>query len=237
MKGSPRGEPFILILAFHRRVATSSISLASAQSAKASSFRCGSLPNQSMRFDLERKNGGADTKPSRLSAAAAWSKPILTTARGACMRFAQRSFSAAHVAGKTIGLDSRHPSRELCKAFLTHWKEVGRSLYLRAIRESPLRILFECFLLIFPLRGHAAADVALGLVAVEQGADRRMKRGRATAQPLGEILMYGRHEPERCRPAPDRPSDEGKSSRVRRGPPRCGRRCGGAGHSSSRARP
>ena len=45
---------------------------------KASSLRCGSLPNQSQCFDLERKNGGADTEPSRLSAAAAWSKPILT---------------------------------------------------------------------------------------------------------------------------------------------------------------
>ena len=48
-------------------------------SGKASSFRCGSLPNQSQCFDLERKNGGADTELSRLSAAAAWSKPILTT--------------------------------------------------------------------------------------------------------------------------------------------------------------
>ena len=51
-------------------------------SGKASSFHCRSLPNQSMGFDLERKNGGADTEPSRLSAAAAWSKPILTTPQG-----------------------------------------------------------------------------------------------------------------------------------------------------------
>ena len=48
---------------------------------KASSFRCGSLPNQSQCFDLERKNGGADAEPSRLSAAASWSKPVLTMPR------------------------------------------------------------------------------------------------------------------------------------------------------------
>ena len=65
-----------------RRVATSSISLASVRNTKASSFRCGSLPNQSRGFDLERKNGGADTEPSRFRAAAAWSKPILTTPQG-----------------------------------------------------------------------------------------------------------------------------------------------------------
>ena len=39
-------------------------------------------PNQSKGFDLERKNGGADTEPPRLSAAAAWSKPVLTTPEG-----------------------------------------------------------------------------------------------------------------------------------------------------------
>ena len=59
-----------------------SISLASVRNTKASSFRCGSLPNQSRGFDLERKNGGADTEPSRVRAAAAWSKPILTTPQG-----------------------------------------------------------------------------------------------------------------------------------------------------------
>ena len=70
-------------------------------SGKASSFHCRSLPNQSKCFDLERKNGGADTEPSRLSAAAAWSKPILTMAREASVTLARESFSAAHVAGKS----------------------------------------------------------------------------------------------------------------------------------------
>ena len=50
-------------------------------SGKASSFRCDSYQNQSVCFDFVRKNGGADTAPSRLSATAAWSKPILTTCR------------------------------------------------------------------------------------------------------------------------------------------------------------
>ena len=48
---------------------------------KQAHFAAAPYQNQSMSFGLERKNGGADTEPSRLSAAAAWSKPILTTAR------------------------------------------------------------------------------------------------------------------------------------------------------------
>ena len=50
-------------------------------SGKASSFHCRSFQNQSVCFDFVRKNGGAETEPSRLSAAASWSKPILTTCR------------------------------------------------------------------------------------------------------------------------------------------------------------
>ena len=68
-------------------------------SGKASSFHCRSLPNQSKCFDLERKNGGADTEPSRLSAAAAWSKPVLTTPEGAFL---------THMSPENrIGFDSR----------------------------------------------------------------------------------------------------------------------------------
>ena len=100
--------------ALHRDVATSSISLTSAHGAKARSFHCGSLSNQSNCFDLKRKNRGADMETA--DTAAEWSKPDLTTARERGISRALGRFSAAHVAGKTIELDSRHPSREICEA-------------------------------------------------------------------------------------------------------------------------
>ena len=58
------------------------------------------------------KYGSQSKGYSRLSRGLwpAWS------ARGASVALAQRRFSAAHVAGKSAELDSRHPSRELCEA-------------------------------------------------------------------------------------------------------------------------
>ena len=63
-------------------VATSSISHASPRAGKHAHSIAAPSQIQSTCFDLERKNGGADTEPPRLSAAAAWSKPVLTMPEG-----------------------------------------------------------------------------------------------------------------------------------------------------------
>ena len=65
----------------------------------------GACRDAAMRFDLE----------GTLALIARGFGPVWS-ARGASVALARGSFSTAHVAGKTIELDSRHPSRELCEA-------------------------------------------------------------------------------------------------------------------------
>ena len=61
-------------------------------------------------------------------------------------------------------------------------------------------------LLVFSFGSHAAANMAFGLVFLQNGFDLLIKLMVCQPKPLGNILMFRRYELEWYRPGPDHPA-------------------------------
>ena len=64
--------------------------------------------------------------------------------------------------------------------------------------------------LVLSARGETAADVALGLVLLEDLLHLQIQRPVVDRQPLGQVLMFRRDELERFRPSPNLQANAGK---------------------------
>ena len=81
------------------------------------------------------------------------------------------------------------------------------------------RFCASLFSLVFPPGGKATADMALGLVFLQQRLYLQPQRPVVQRQPLADILMFRRDELERFHPSPDRPVAGGKCPHSRPCPP------------------